>query len=74
MAVVSSIQCFCLLHVKFLLVHKNVVMAKFSFESYWLANSTQLGYFLFYCPLVGGYFSSVDLEMGVRIHLQEVAT
>ena len=33
---------------------------------------SQLGYFLFYCPFKGGYFSSLDLEMGVRVCLQGV--
>ena len=31
-------------------------------------------FFFFFCPLKGGYFSSVDLEMGVCIHIQEVST
>ena len=35
---------------------------------------SQLGYFLFYCPFMGGHFSSVDLKIGVCIHLQEVST
>ena len=34
---------------------------------------SQLGHFLFYCPFKGGYFSSVDLEMGVHVRLQEVS-
>ena len=34
---------------------------------------SQLGYFLFYCPFMRGYCSSVDFEMGVRVHLREVA-
>ena len=34
---------------------------------------SQLGYFLFYCLFMGGYFSSVNLEMGVRVHLREVS-
>ena len=34
---------------------------------------SQLGHFLFYCPFKGGYFSSVDLEVGVRVCLREVA-
>ena len=35
--------------------------------------SHQLGHFLFYCPK-GGYFCSVDLEMGVCVCLREVST
>ena len=34
---------------------------------------SQVGYFLFYCPFVGGYFSTVDLEIGVGVRLREVA-
>ena len=33
---------------------------------------SQLGHFLFYCPLNGGYFSTVDIEMVVRVLLVEV--
>ena len=35
---------------------------------------SQLSHFLFHCPFKGGYYSSVDLEMGVHIRLQEVST
>ena len=34
---------------------------------------SRVGLFLFYCPFNGGYFSAVDLEMGVRILLREVS-
>ena len=33
---------------------------------------SQLGHFLFYCLFKGGYFSTLDLEMGVRVRLREV--
>ena len=33
----------------------------------------QLGHFLFHCPFKGGYFSSVDLEIGVCARLREVS-
>ena len=32
----------------------------------------QLGHFLVYCPFMGIYFSSVDIEMGVHVSLREV--
>ena len=31
------------------------------------------GHFLFYCPFKGDYFSTVDLEMSVLVHLREVS-
>ena len=34
---------------------------------------SQLGHFLFHCPFKGGYFSSVNLEMVVRVRLREVS-
>ena len=34
---------------------------------------SQLGHILFYCPFKGGYFSTVDLEMGVRVRLREAS-
>ena len=33
---------------------------------------SQLGHFLFYCLFKGGYFSTLDLEMGVRVRLRKV--
>ena len=32
----------------------------------------QVGYFLFYCPFMGGCFNSMDLEMGVRVRLGDL--
>ena len=32
---------------------------------------SQLGHFPVYCPFMGGYFSSLDLEIGVRVRLRE---
>ena len=34
---------------------------------------SQLGHFLFHCPFKGGYFSPLDLEMSVRVRIQEVS-
>ena len=34
---------------------------------------SQLGHFLFYFPFKGGYFRTVDLEMGVHVRLQEMS-
>ena len=37
------------------------------------ASKSRLGHFPFYCPFKGGYFSTVDLEMHVRVRLLEVS-
>ena len=82
MAVMSSKQYFRLVHVKFLLINQNVTTIKLSLRSligkflvdFKARKLPQHGHFSFYCPLMGGYFSSVDLEMGVRVRLREVPT
>ena len=48
-----------------------IVPKKYHFES--SSKLSQLGHFLFHCPFKRGYFSSVDLEMGVRVRLREVS-
>ena len=52
--------------------YSTTVPIKVSFENYWTlnpANTHSLAIFSsIYCLFKGGYFSSVDLEMGVRIH------
>ena len=77
MSVKPSNQCFGLVRVK-ILVHAQKLKLFFGSLTCKLlvdlkaSKLTQLGHFLFYCPFKGGYFSSVDLEMVVRVRLREV--
>ena len=78
MAVVPSIQCFRLVHAKFLLTHQSAITVKLFLVrligkllvDFKARKLSQLGYFLFQCPFKGGYFSSVVLEMGVSVRLR----
>ena len=63
-------------------MNKNVIMVKLfsrSLISKFLADFkasklSQLDHYPVYCPFEGGYFCSVDLEIGVCICLWEVST
>ena len=81
MAAMPSNQCFGVIHVKSLLMNRNVIMVNFfqrSLIGKFLrtlkpANSHSSDHFLFHCPFKEGYFSSMELEMDVRVHLQEMS-
>ena len=70
MAVVPSNHCFKLVHVKFLLILKNVITIKLFLRSltwkllveFKATKFSQFGRFLFYCPFKGGYSSSLSLS------------
>ena len=67
--------------VKYLSTHKNEITMKLFLRSllwkflvdFKASKLSQLGDFVFCCPLKGSYFSSVDLGMAVRIRLREVS-
>ena len=63
-------------------MHKNVITLKLFLRSLILRvpgglksqETLTAGHFLFHYTFIGGYFRSVDLEMGVHVCLREVFT
>ena len=49
---------------------KIVLIENYSVVNFKASKLSQLGHFLFYCPFKGGYFSTVDLEMGVFVRYE----